>query len=712
MKIREIWKLLKNIFSKKEAIEVAHQALASLDAIVPMPTREDFREDKPKLDLIEEYKKEYLQSLKQHKTITSIDLIPEELHGFKNIYTDLLINMRFKNNSDISFENTNENNNPSYKYVDIMLTRIKLMIYCAEVNNLEIEARLRLVALNEILSEVINEKTFMITKRNNIINALLCEINNLHSALIIFLNQKIAMLKEANAYINEIGVLESKDIPSEAEQEKQILIRLSDLKEIMSILMPEYLQEIESLNLNSKLLIAKLEQKLEMFVYTNQFMLSELAQKVEDISIGIDEYLTESRTDEYLREINYLELLYKVFSKYGRNLVFKKDIERLYAVKFKLLTYDIYNQDNLDILNKAKGTELECYQNIVMEAIIKFVKGESTEVKNNTSIIPIVKEILKNGQRQYNANAILSGRQLLCFLLSLDKENGIHEFMHRFKVAKTDFPDLDYYERIFVWDDELPFDTIFRIMECNKNGHTIHIELRWPLYHLYKLIKPLETTNIYKLPEGIKKIYIPVVIFHKEDEEMLKTIQKKCLDRKIAFPNSLREMEDCIFQDISVNKIYLNEGLRIIGPRALLNPSYADLTIPASVEHISSDSYSTLHMITFTNYYSSNLLNNKEELANFLKGYFLKYSCFDDKDNCPSRPDAIKMLFSQIFGMCLYFNETNLTIELPTDWVLDFILKLGGYKLHREDIDEIIRRIYAAVDERVAESGQPRILRK
>ncbi|MDE5538872.1 MAG: hypothetical protein K2J20_00090, partial [Bacilli bacterium] len=63
--LKNAWDLLKNVHcSEKEATETVNQTLASLNSIVPMPTREDFLEDESKLDLIDKYKKEYLFSLK------------------------------------------------------------------------------------------------------------------------------------------------------------------------------------------------------------------------------------------------------------------------------------------------------------------------------------------------------------------------------------------------------------------------------------------------------------------------------------------------------------------------------------------------------------------------------------------------------------------------------------------------------------------------
>ena len=95
------------------------------------------------------------------------------------------------------------------------------------------------------------------------------------------------------------------------------------------------------MNLNPKLLIATIEQKLEIYVYTHSETLESLKKKVREISYEVNQKVAydfeeenaprfvdakkdiKKRKNQFLSQLQELEILYKVFSKYGRNLVKK-----------------------------------------------------------------------------------------------------------------------------------------------------------------------------------------------------------------------------------------------------------------------------------------------------------------------------------------------------------------------------------------------------
>ncbi len=115
---------LKNFLRRKDDI---HQlpGLISLKDFVTTLQKSDFLNDYDALKRIEEFKKEYIKTLKLSKTIVSYDLMPRELQEFKNIYLDLLINLNIEDNTDISFELLNEHEN-GVDYLNIAITKIKL----------------------------------------------------------------------------------------------------------------------------------------------------------------------------------------------------------------------------------------------------------------------------------------------------------------------------------------------------------------------------------------------------------------------------------------------------------------------------------------------------------------------------------------------------------------------------------------------------------
>lgn len=90
-------------------------------------------------------------------------------------------------------------------------------------------------------------------------------------SLFTFLSQQKAMEKEMINYFSDI--INSQDQTPEEQRYSAINNRLKDLKEMAFLLIPEELKRLEMLRINCVVLIAKLEQLLEMFVYTHEEIL-------------------------------------------------------------------------------------------------------------------------------------------------------------------------------------------------------------------------------------------------------------------------------------------------------------------------------------------------------------------------------------------------------------------------------------------------------
>lgn len=169
-------------------------ALACIRNIVRIPKRDDYTNDIEAEALIDKYKKEYLNTLKTNRTIISTDLMPTELQLYKNIYIDLLASICTEDNSDVSLEKINKANSRS---LEIMIIRLKLDIYINAVKDQEKEARLRVIALTEMLNTIIFSKS----KERAIIN----EIDNLYFAISNFMTQILAMEKEKESFLKDLS---------------------------------------------------------------------------------------------------------------------------------------------------------------------------------------------------------------------------------------------------------------------------------------------------------------------------------------------------------------------------------------------------------------------------------------------------------------------------------------------------------------------------
>lgn len=135
---------------------------------------------------------------------------------------------------------------------------------------------MRLIALNELLEDTIFSKS----KKTAIIN----EIDNLYFALVNYKTQEEAMKKEMFSYLNDIKVLPLEEFNDHDGEQELVNKRLEELKYLINLVLPEELEKLEKLNLNKKILIAKIEQLLEIYVYTHKDDLTKLKTLVDEIA--------------------------------------------------------------------------------------------------------------------------------------------------------------------------------------------------------------------------------------------------------------------------------------------------------------------------------------------------------------------------------------------------------------------------------------------
>lgn len=621
---------LKNYLSRlfcKRRKNITSSSLACIRSIVEMPKREDYINDIEAQTLIDSYKKEYLKTLKVSRIIVSIDLMPKELQEFKNIYTDLLARLCTEDNSDVSFEKIDAN---SSELLNIMIVKLKLDLYINEIRAMENVAKLRIVALTEILNS-----TYFSRNKESAINN---EIDNLCFSIATFETQIVAMEKEKENFLNDLGNLDLEEFKSTEEEQIIISKYLAELKLIASLVIPEKLKELEKLDLSSILLIAKLEQLLEIYVYTHEGIIDSLKDEVDTIAFSISGCVLgstitdfwkkaeefESKRDDInskcLKRIKGIELIFKLFSKYGRNKVSKFDLKRLYEVKFKLLTYYVYDE-HFDILNNITFTELEYYQDIVFQKIEQILKGKNDYVNDLAiksdlkTVINHIKAVLKLNNKEFSMYDILKNRRVLSFLLAFDTYYGLEEFFKKEKDFKIKYSSLNFYDRdIFEWEEVLPLDTIYRITRSNIETEPNSEEIkRDSLYYLHQLQKELNDSDYYNLPEGLKKINIITFCGKASPLDLVNYIRSLAKNKKVRMPSTLKEFYGKLFEDTSIKSLELNEGLQRIDSNALTVKNLQGLSIPSTI-HFGQKLFvtlpNTLKIITINNYKNNGYLEN------------------------------------------------------------------------------------------------------
>ena len=376
------------------------------------------------------------------------------------------------------------------------------------------------------------------------------------------------------------------------------------------------LNRLESMDLNPRLFIAIIEQKLEIYVYTHPEMLEELKIKVRQLDYEVSRKVNydfedennpkffpnkndvRKRKYELLEQIKELELLYKVFSKYGRNLVIKDDLETLYETKFKILTFDILEVDEIDILSNTTFTELECYQEIIFKKIETILKGENPNVncfipggtincdKSLTDIIGYITKALKDGENEFSPYKILQDKKLLSLLLAFDEENGIKYFFRSNYVSLSRYDyHLNLYKEIFKWNDNVSLETLYKIMRANIKTNKVKLDLAYfidkcePLYYLFDLYdeyKGYLSEDKYYLPEGITEIYFdsyfgqnimkkPHIKRNDGVEELVVYIRKRAGKKPFVMPKTMKSIRGKLFDYINIETLILNEELETLG---------------------------------------------------------------------------------------------------------------------------------------------------
>lgn len=605
---------IKDLFNSKN---VDTYNIINISDIVQIPKRDKL--SKKQVILLDKYKCEYLKILSNKKVFSSKDLTIGNFNKDIDMNINLLLNICINNKENNSFGEKSKENN-----IDLMIKILKLKLCQNSLNDMETEIITRIIALKEIYKE--KKYIFSFNKRNSIAS----EINNLTNTIVIYLNQKNAIQIEVDAYLDSIETLSSSNTISKGDEDKYLIDRKNELLEMISIV----ISNVPSITGgNIKLEIAQLERILEIYVYNHKEDIKKIDRELEILS---KENKTLEKRDELLDEITRLEFKYRIFDEFGRHIVTEDEINNLYRVKFDILTIDINNRRVSPINKKTNSKELEVYKQIVMEKIEKIVMGNNRYINrlfgsdaSNKRIVDIVKT-LKDGDRKFDYDKILSDTLLLSLLLSFDKEDGFKKFYKEYKVNKFKYEFINFHEEICKWEDDLSLDTIYKLISMSSDKDLLPL---FKLYYHYIIIEMFSKKSYiftYEFPEGLIELNLPEyqIQLKVNDALFLEQIKSNCDGKQIIIlPSSMRKITGDVFGKCVINSITLNEGLEYIGDDVLKNQNLNLINIPSTLKEF--PRVNKVDVIEFDNFENSKILNNLEELDKVIAKYFYRVHRFE-----------------------------------------------------------------------------------
>ena len=200
-------------------------------------------------------------------------------------------------------------------------------------------------------------------------------------------------------------------------------------------------------------------------------------------------------------------------------------------------------------------------------------------------ILEFLKQLISTSTTRYN-NFKFCHAQCLNFGVDLGEDDGI------------------------VWERDLLVDTICQLIESGINWDDLKdIPNFYKLYCLLKKIEKQENIdddNIYKIPEGITDFGNA----RYSDVAILKQIKVEAKGKIVIFPKSLSRLDESLFKPNTIEGVYLNEGLKSLGPHVFKNQYLYEITLPSSLERVtdSSFNYEFAQVLKFSDFKNSKLL--------------------------------------------------------------------------------------------------------
>lgn len=562
-------KIIEKLFSKKQVLSTS---IASLRDCIVLPTRQDIENNQEYITQLEAFKLEYSQILSRKKSITSCDLEAEPYLDNINMYITLLMNLIGEEDKSLPFDNASYYHNGTRK-IEYTCKIGKLKFYLLNIKKIETTIILRLIALQELLVE----KYLLFPTKKNAIKE---EINNLSGSLCIIQNQKYAIKIEIENYLKEYESLNKEEFVNQEIDDALIKEKYQERLAMINLLSPDKLDQINQKTQTIADLVI-MEEILENHIYKHQEETQKLKEELGKLSVLIKDEQELMKIESRIPE---LEIRIKAFAILGRNLISDEDIKTFYKIKFAVITRNIMQEKEITIAKTASHMELECYQEIIFGKIEDILTNKNEHIKssfpkNQTVVIKAIVEVLKDGQNEYSFWNILNNKKLLCLILAFDKPNGLEEYFSSIKDFKWYYPNINFYDSVFFFNEHLPLATIFSMIYYNKQTD------KNPLYEIYRQQKDQNGSYKFTIPEGVLYVDIQYCL-DASDRNLIKTIRSNAQNSSIKTPKSLSEINGSLFKDITCESIELNEGLTKISSDAFININANSLSIPSTLSTI------------------------------------------------------------------------------------------------------------------------------
>ena len=174
------------------------------------------------------------------------------------------------------------------------------------------------------------------------------------------------------------------------------------------------------------------------------------------------------------------------------------------------------------------------------------------------------KELQTNGK--YDALEILKDKYKLNLLIAFLKPtyiqildvrssilnvNIIKNIYKLIYVKKSDYPEVNFYEPTFVWNEDLPLETIneLKLMQNQTKDLGLYLFLK-EYYHLFR-------RSEYHLLEGLEKVGFLPIVYNKDEKtyqqrneikKFVEIIRQKMTNKRVYFPKTLKNvLGDLIF---------------------------------------------------------------------------------------------------------------------------------------------------------------------
>ena len=258
---------------------------------------------------------------------------------------------------------------------------------------------------------------------------------------------------------------------------------------------------------------------------------------------------------------------------------------------------------------------------------IKWAFGE-----NYFKVIRLLKMELQTDGK-YDPKAILKNKYKLNLLIAFSYPVDTKIIKNIYKliyVKRSDYPEVNFYEPEFTWQEDLPLETINELKVMQNQKKDIGLYLFWKKYsHEYILEE-----YAYYLPEGLNKIG-NLMRFQSNDNrtskhtieinKFVETLRQNMAGKEVFLPKSLKNIIGDLFGETDIPGLYLNEGLEYFNidylPKANIKKIEISSTAKPLSLHFHYQNNGKLKEIHFRGFDRSSLYNNISQLGFFLNKF-------------------------------------------------------------------------------------------